>query len=121
LTQQAAQSPFKCARLLGLAFPNDSHVPTLSSKSSFVPLISLNGRFKFVHPKFAPGVWNRCAVFARMTMPETSMYKDCELVFRQHDVWLAGQINTMQPKPAAQLMQLPANNHFWFCVFAPYA
>lgn len=40
-----------------------------------------------------------------MAMPETSVNEDYSAIFRQDDVWSAGQILTMQPKADSKSVQ----------------
>jgi hypothetical protein len=50
-------------------------------------------------------------------MPETAVDEDDSFIFRQHDVWLAGEILHMQTKAIAQAMEEATDDEFRTRVF----
>jgi hypothetical protein len=54
-------------------------------------------------------------------MPEAAVNKDNESMLRQHDVWLSGQIASMQPKSKSHRMERPPNNQLWLRSLRPDA
>ena len=51
-------------------------------------------------------------------MPETSMHKDNNLVFRENQIWFSRQLFGMKSEAKSPAMQIFSNQKFWFGVLA---
>jgi len=75
----------------------------------------------FIQPPFGAGLGYYIIFTAFVAMPETAMYKDDGLVFRQYYIGLAGEVFYVQTVAIAQGMQVAAHEHFGLGVLAFYA
>lgn len=77
---------FKTLRLFRFAFPDDEHAPTEATQEPLLQLIARGVAVEFGEPPVTSRGRRRAIFTTAMPMPETSMHKNGEPMFRQHHV-----------------------------------
>lgn len=106
---------------LQAAFPQEQHPPAPCTKLFcgfyIVRLIAAD----FIQPPLRTGFGHYKVAAACVTMPETPLYKNHRLVFRQYDIRLTRQFAAMQCKPKTSPVKMRTYQQFRFGVCAPNA
>lgn len=105
-------------QVLQLTFPNHNYVPSELSQFLLILPITFDCPLKFRQPVILTAGRSRRTGATNMPMPETPVHKYNYFVLWQNDVWLAGQIMTMQPESKSQAMQERTHDPFWGRILA---
>jgi hypothetical protein len=96
-----------------VALPDQLNPPPCRLKLLCVPLVSSDIGCELGSPVVATRLVTRCQLATAMLMPEAAVHEDNESVLRQNDVWLSGQITSMQPKSKSHRMERPSSGQLW--------
>lgn len=101
-----------------LAFPDNSHGPSLVFEGSFVFNIPFRVASALLRPEVRACRRDNTAVAAAVTMPEAAVDENRQPVFGQNYVGFAGKVLAMHAKSIAHRMQKRADFYFRFSVHA---
>lgn len=107
-------------RFTQAALPEFYHEPSGLEQCLPVSPVSSDVFQKLCIPEFGSGGRRRCVPATFVTMPEATMNKDADTIFRQYDIGFSRQLSGVQSKPKPLRMQGFPHFDLRLGVFCPY-
>lgn len=98
--------------------PKDEDPPAFLSQIFNILVISDDILCKFLLPEIRPGGWGTGVMTIGMSVPETAMDKNDQIIFGQDNIRFSGQILSMQSKAKSTSVQKASHSDFRLCITA---
>tara|TARA_B100000378_G_scaffold213172_1_gene176247 strand:+ start:304 stop:768 length:465 start_codon:yes stop_codon:yes gene_type:complete len=106
------------APMFDTAFPYNKNTPARLIQGSVCSPITTSIALKLGLPKRRPSLRHRGIETVGMSMPETAVYKDHQIMTRKNNIRRAGEAFPMQPEAVSTGMQILSQNDFRMSVLS---